>query len=170
MRKARFLVAFLLAFAASLTAWRAIDGSQLYERTLLPVAGAVGPLVHGWVLTDLDGEGQPRWRYGVDHVDLRIQFDALAVGLVPFLALVLATPGLAAQRRAGVIATGIAASLAIDVAIIVLFPLLVHHANAATDILGTYIGLIGFVGKPTILWFVLTLREQRRWLPRFTQI
>ena len=94
-----------------------------------------------------------------------IQFDALAVGVVPVLALLAATPGLRWRRRLGLMAAGGLLCFAVDTLIVALFPLLVFYKNAFTDVIGTFLGLIAFVGAPVIIWFALTFRELQAWLP-----
>ena len=42
-----------------------------------------------------------------------------------------------------------------------LYPWLVGNPDAVTDIVGTFLGLLTFVGGPVILWFALTYRELR---------
>jgi len=43
----------------------------------------------------------------------------------------------------------------------------VFYTNPVTDVLGTFLGLLGFVGLPFIVWGVLTFRDLRRFLPAF---
>ena len=54
----------------------------------------------------------------------------------------------------------------ISALIVALFPLLVFYTNAFTDIIGTFLGLIAFVGAPAIIWFGLSFRELQGLLPR----
>lgn len=164
MSKLRFLARFLLCFAALLALWNATPASSLYRDALLAAAAAAGPALHGWILEPA-ADGFPRWVRDTAAVDLRIQFDALAVGIVPLLSLIAATPGIAPRRRLRITAAALVLFFAIDVLIVVLFPLLVHHDNAATDIGGTFLGMIGFVGAPAILWFALAFPELRAALP-----
>ena len=42
-----------------------------------------------------------------------------------------------------------------------LYPWLVGNPNAFTDIVGTFLGLLTFVGGPVILWFALTYEQLR---------
>jgi len=166
MKKARFLAVCLGIFAVLLIAWRLTRGAQWYTAGMLAFAGIVGPMVHGWVLeTNPHGEGVPAWVHGDDRVQLSIQFDALAVGLVPLLALLAATPGLRARRRATLMIVGGLLNFGVDTLIVSLFPLLVFYKNAFTDVVGTFLGLIAFVGAPVIIWFGLTFRELQQLLP-----
>jgi hypothetical protein len=164
MSKLRFLGLFLLCFAMLLALWNVTPLSAGYTAALLEVAARIGPALHGWILEPAT-DGFPRWVRDEASVELKIQFDALAVGVVPLLALIGATPGLAPLRRLRVAAIATLLFFAIDVLIVVLFPLLVHYDNAATDIGGTFLGMIGFVGAPVILWFVLTFPQIRSSLP-----
>lgn len=167
MRKGSFLAAFLLVFACLLVVWRATPLGGWYTAALLHAGGAVGPALHGWVLEPRGAEpdGAPAWVRGPERVRLAIQFDALAVGVVPLVALVAATPGLGIRRRLGLVPVAVAINLAIDTLIVALFPLLVYHKNALTDVVGTFLGIVGFVGAPVIIWFGLTFPELRRALP-----
>jgi len=164
MRKLRFFGVFLLSFAALLVLWKATDGSRWYTAAMLTCAGLIGPLLHGWVL-DIPAAGTPTWVYGNTQVQASIQFDALAVGLVPLLALLAATPGLSLPRRGILMVAGSFLCFLVDTLIVALFPLLVFYKNPFTDIIGTFLGLVAFVGAPVIIWFALTFRELKRWLP-----
>ncbi len=165
MSKLGFLARFLLFFALLLVVWNLTSAGDAYNAALLEVAALLGPAITGWILEPVVEGGFPRWVHESTGIDLQIQFDALAVGMVPLLALIAATPGPTWRRRVGLAALGAALFFAIDVAIVIVFPLLLHYDNAATDIGGTFLGMIGFVGAPVILWFALTFPYVRRWLP-----
>jgi len=166
MKKWRFLGLFLVAFAAFLVVWRATDAARYYTDGLLQFAGLVGPMLHGWILEiPSPGTGTPAWVHGSERVQAAIQFDALSVGVVPVLALLAATPGLRWRRRVGLMGVGALLCFAVDTLIVALFPLLVFYKNAFTDVIGTFLGLIAFVGAPAIIWFALTFRELQGWLP-----
>ncbi len=166
MSKLRFLIVFLLAFALLLAVWTRLGIGAWHERLVLGIASLLGPAVHGWMLLDGGaGAAHPQWVRGDVRVDLRIQFEVLAVGLVPLWALFVATPAMTWRRRLRGVLWGSLACIAIDTAVVVCFPLLVHHTNVFTDIGGTFLGLVGFVGAPVIVWFALSWSELRRWLP-----
>lgn len=166
MSKLRFLAVFLIAFGLLLALWTRTDAAAWHRQAVLGIAALVGPAVHGWLLEiPTRADAHPQWVRDNLTVDLRIQFDALAVSLVPLWALFIATPGMSRQRRTRGLLLGSVACLLIDVAIVVCFPLLIHHENAFTDIGGTFLGLIGFVGAPVILWFAFSWKELRGWLP-----
>ena len=166
MRKVRFLLSCLLVFGALLVVWKLTQASRWYTDGMLALAGVIGPTLHGWVLEpNPEGEGPPTWARGTKRVDLTIQFDALAVGLVPLLALLAATPGLGVRRRAVLMVIGAALNCFVDGLILALFPLLVFYKNAFTDVIGTFLGLIAFVGAPVIIWFTLTFHQLQQMLP-----
>jgi hypothetical protein len=166
MRKLQFVGLFLVTFAAFLVVWNVTGGARSYTAAILRLAGVIGPMMHGWVLeTPLDGRGVPTWVHGNNHVQAAIQFDALAVSVVPLVSLLAVTPGLRARRRASLMLTGATLCFLVDVLIVALFPLLVFYKNAFTDVLGTFLGLIVFVGAPVIIWFILTFRQLQEVLP-----
>jgi hypothetical protein len=166
MNKVRFLATFLVVFAALLVVWGKVEASRWYTQGVVACAGVVGPIVHGWVLEAAhDGHGEPVWVHGSNHVRTAIQFDALAVGVVPVLALLAATPGITVRRRALLMCVGAALCFLIDSLIVALFPLLVFYKNPFTDVVGTFLGLIGFVGAPVIIWVALTFRQLQQFLP-----
>lgn len=160
LSKLRFLCVFLVSFALLLVVWQWADGARWYARGLLAGAALLGPALHGWVLeTAADGVTAPTWVHGDRHVRASVQFDALAVGLVPLLALLLATPAVSMRRRALLLAVGATLYLLVDTFVVALFPVLVFYKNPFTDVLGTFLGLITFVGAPVIIWFALTFRQ-----------
>lgn len=166
MSKSRFLAGFLGLFAVLLAAWNASGVGVPCVRLVLALAGAAGPMLHGWVLElPAGGQSRPVWVHGADRVDLVIQLDAVVVGVVPLTALFLATPRLGWRRRCVLVAVGLVCHLVLSAVIVTLFPLLVFHQNAFTDIVGTFLGMLAFVGAPVIIWFGLTFRHLQRWLP-----
>ena len=166
MNKVRFLATFLALFAVFLVLWSRLDASRWYTNALLACAGVIGPTLHGWVLeVNSASDAAPVWVHGNTHVRAAIQFDALAVGVVPALALLAATPGLTLRRRGILMCVGAALCFLIDSLIVALFPLLVFYKNPFTDVIGTFLGLIAFVGAPVIIWGALTFRQLQQLLP-----
>ena len=165
MNKVRFLATFLVVFAALLILWSKLEVSRWYTRGMLACAGVVGPMLHGWVLEGAQGQGEPVWVHGTNQVRTAIQFDALAVGVVPVLALLAATPGLTARRRVLLMCVGAGLCFLVDSLIVALFPLLVFYKNPFTDVIGTFLGVIAFVGAPVIIWGALTFRQLQHLLP-----
>ncbi|MBI3785979.1 MAG: hypothetical protein HY270_21515 [Deltaproteobacteria bacterium] len=166
MKKLQFFGVFLISFAILLVIWGVTPAARWYTGAVLAGAGTLGPLMHGWVLSvPPTGQGKPVWSSGQNQVQASIQFDAMAIGLVPLIALLIATPGVPWGRRLGRVALGLIFNFFIGVIIVAMFPLLVFYQNAFTDVLGTFLGLIAFVGAPAILWFVLSFRELQGVLP-----
>jgi hypothetical protein len=167
MKKGRFLCRFLLAFAAALAVWQWAGASHWYARSLLDTARLLGPVLHGWVLEDdPSGQGLPTWVHGARRVQASLQFDALAVGLVPVLALLVATSGLGIRHRLRLLGVGALLCFALDTLIVSLFPVLVFYKNPFTDVLGTFLGVVAFVGAPVIIWFTLTYQQLQQSLRR----
>ncbi len=164
MNKTRFLGAFLLWFALLLILWRLLPWVGSAWQALLVATGTLfGPVLHGWVLSP---EGSSLiWQRGQARVPLSLQFDALGAALVPTSALLLATPGMSWLARSLRCAWAACLLFAIQALVVVLFPVLVFYKNAATDVLGVFLGMLSFVGAPAILWFLLTLDQQKQWLP-----
>ena len=166
MNKGRFLAAFLGVFALLLVVWEWTKAAGWYTQGLLAGAAIVGPIMHGWVLQMGARPGdQPVWVHGDRQVQASLQFDALSVGVALAITLLAATPGLTLYRRAVRLLAGAALCFAVDVLIVALFPLLVFYKNAFTDVIGTYLGVIAFVGAPVIIWFALTFHELQQVLP-----
>lgn len=168
MNKTRFLCRFLAAFALLLVGWRWSDASRRCTQALLASAGVVGPSLHGWVLeAPPPGQAVPVWAHGSNRVHVALQFDALTVGVIPALALLLATPGLSVRRRFILLVVAATLCFAVDTLTVALFPVLVFYKNAMTDIVGTFIGLVAFVGAPVIIWFALAFPQLRQALRPF---
>lgn len=159
-----FVARFLLLFALLAALGWATRAPHAYAR-LLRVAGSLtAPLVNGWTLEDrsaVPGRQEIYFRNGNDELRLALGLDQLALGLLPLLALLGATPGLAPRRLAARAAVGVAALFALDLLIVLVYPWLVGDPNPVTDVLGTFLGLLTFVGGPVILWFVLTYQQLR---------
>ncbi len=159
MTKTRFLLRFLLLFAVLLVLWSRSQVTRYYSDGAVALAARLGPPLHGWVLEQPPPPARPVWRRGDHRVEAALQFDALAVGVVPLLALILATPGVAWRVLGVRCIVGGLVNFLISTSIVTAFPLLVFYKNPFTDIVGTFIGLIAFVGAPAIIWFTLCRRE-----------
>jgi hypothetical protein len=159
-----FVGRFLLLFAL-LAALGWLSGAPRAYASALRLAGsATSPLVNGWTLEDRStapGEQEIFFRRGNDQLRLALGLGQLALGLLPLLALLGATPGLGARGLAIRAAIGAAALFALDLLVLLVYPWLVGNPNVFTDILGTFLGLLTFVGGPVILWFVLTYEQLR---------
>jgi hypothetical protein len=170
-----FIVRFLVVFALLIVAGWWTTAPPRYAEALRIAATVTSPLANGWSLEERERDAgrQEIWfRRGNDQLRLGLSLDALALGLLPLLSLLGATPGLrpaALALRAGL---GVAGLFVLDLLVLLLYPYLIGSApadadlsaralNAATDIVGTFLGLLTFVGGPVILWFVLTFRQLR---------
>jgi hypothetical protein len=162
--KALFVLRFLTAFALLIVLGWSTNAQQHYARLLAACARIASPLVNGWWLEErAGGSGVELWfRHGVSELRLLLSLESLALGLLPLLALLSATPGLGLRRAAVAALIGGAAFFTLDLVVVLLYPLLVSSPNALTDITGTFLGLLTFVGAPIILWFVLTFDRLRQ--------
>jgi hypothetical protein len=172
--KLLFVVRFLAVFAVLAIAGWLSDAPARYASALRVAASITSPLANGWTLEQRPSPGtQEIWfRRGNDQLRLGLSLEALALGLLPLLSLLGATPRLEPARRAACAAIGIAALFLLDLLVLLLYPFLVPSpnaptglwntvSNATTDIIGTFLGLLTFVGGPVIVWFVLTFRQLR---------
>jgi len=160
--KLAFVIRFLAVFALLIVVGWWSTAPVAYAGALRVAASFTSPLANGWSLEqrpETTGRQEIWFRRGNDQLRLGLSLQALALGLLPMLSLLGATPGMGPARMAGRAAIGIAALFALDLVILLLYPALVGSKNALTDIVGTFLGLLTFVGGPVILWFALTFRE-----------
>jgi len=159
-----FVARFLAVFALLIVAGWWTNAPAHYAAALRVAAAVASPLANGWSLEEREhtSDRQEIWfRRGNDQLRLGLSLDALALGLLPLLSLLGATAGLGAATLAVRAGLGIAALFALVLLVLLLYPYLVGSPNALTDIVGTFLGLLTFVGGPVILWFVLTFRQLR---------
>ena len=126
---------------------------------------ALSPLASGWSLSAREGPtGKRRLYFRRASEELRFLLDlkALALGILPLLALIGATPRLGWRDRARAAVLGIVGLFLLDLTVVLLYPFLVRAPNAFKDILGEFLGMLTFVGGPVILWFALTYRQLGR--------
>ncbi len=162
--KLTFIGRFLAIFAGLIILGWGTDAPRFYAGALESTAALVSPVVNGWWLEARPGAtGATQLWFHRGEVELRLllSLDALALGLLPLLSLLGATPGLGLKHLSAVALVGVAALFALDLVILLLYPALVSQPNALTDIVGTFLGLLTFVGGPVILWFVLTFDRLR---------
>ena len=159
-----FVVRFLVVFALLIVAGWWTSAPARYASALRIAAAVTSPLANGWSLEERarDAGRQEIWfRRGNDQLRLGLSLDALALGLLPLLSLLGATPRLGPASLALRAVLGVAGLFILDLLVLLLYPYLVGSPNAFTDIVGTFLGLLTFVGGPVILWFALTYRELR---------
>lgn len=161
--KWRFAGKFLLSFAVLMVLWARIDLGSYYRTAALAVVQFLSPLVNGWRL-EYDQPGAIAaivFRSGNLELPMLLQLPALSMGLVPFVSLVVATPGQSAKRMAINVAGGSVLYFLIHVIVILSYPLIMDRPNALKDTLGVFTGLMAFVVAPLGLWFVLTYAALR---------
>ena len=158
-----FVARFLALFALLIVGGWITDAPRRYAEALRVAGTITSPLVNGWTLERRDastGRQEVWFRRGNDQLRLAIGLEQMALSLLPLLALLGATPGLGARGFALRAAIGVAGLFALDLLVIWLFPWLVQR-GPVTDVIGTFLGLLTFVGGPVILWFALTYRTLR---------
>jgi hypothetical protein len=161
--KWRFAVRFLVTFAALVVFWWVTDFAQVYRKAALATVQVLSPVVNGWWL-DYDQPGlidAVVYRSGHRQLPMLLQLPALSMGLMPFLSLVAATPGLGWRRGVLTAALGAVLYFCIHVAVVLVYPLIMDQPNVVKDTIGVFSGLIAFVVAPLGLWFVLTYRTLR---------
>jgi hypothetical protein len=161
--KATFVLRFLLLFAVVIAIGWAIDGSRHYARALKATARVTSPVATGWWLEERVKQPRPELWYRSEGKELQfpLSLESLSLGLLPFFALLSATPRLTIRHRVFAAVIGTIAFFLLDLIVVLLYPLLVSQPNALTDITGTFLGLLTFVGAPIILWFMLTFSHLR---------
>lgn len=162
--KLAFVARFLAVFAVLVVVGWLTNFPKGYAVALRSAATVTSPLANGWSLEQrpsTTGRQEIWFRRGNEQLRLGLGLEALALGLLPLLSLLGATPRLGVTRFLARAAVGVAALFALDLLILLLYPALVGSPNALTDIVGTFLGLLTFVGGPVILWFALTFRELR---------
>ncbi|MGE0519815.1 MAG: hypothetical protein AB7P78_12540 [Candidatus Binatia bacterium] len=160
----RFIARFLALFALLIAAGGYANAPAGYARALRATASVMSPMVNGWSLEQRPapaGQQEIWFRRGNQQLRLALGLEQLALGALPLLALLGATPGLGLRRLALCAAVGCAALFGLDLAIILAYPWLIASPNAVTDIIGMFLGLLTFVGAPVILWFALTYAQLR---------
>ncbi len=164
--KTRFLLRFLLAFAILIPLGVVTNFPKAYSRSLEIAASGLSPALSGWSFERSESAGRSglRFRRGPESLAFQLSLDALALGLLPLLSLILATPAMTLGRRSGAVAIGVAGLFALDLVVLLAYPWMVRNPNAVKDVTGTFLGLLTFVGGPVILWFALTYRNlQQVW-------
>ena len=162
--KAVFVGRFLAVFALLIVLGWITAAPARYAAALQATASVIGPPLNGWYLEarGRSGGAQELWfRRGTEEMRMQLGLEALALGMLPLLSLLGATPGLGLAGFAARAAIGIGGLFFLDLLILLLYPFLVGSPTAFTDIVGTFLGLLTFVGGPVILWFVLTFRQMR---------
>lgn len=164
MSKLAFIGRFLLVFAFLITIGWLSKAPSRYADALQDAASFAGPLTSGWWLEERNDHGvkQVWYRRGEQELRLLLSPEALSLGLLPLLSLLGATPRLGTRRLLAGVVCGSAGIFILDLVVLLLYPYLVLQPNAFTDITGTFLGMLTFVGAPVIFWFVLTYDRLRQ--------
>lgn len=156
--KWRFAGKFLLCFAILMVLWGRSDFGSHYRTAALAVVQCLSPLVNGWQL-EHDRPGAIAdivFRSGNGELPMLLQLPALSMGLVPFISLVVATPGQSMKRIALNAMLGSVLYFLVHVIVLLAYPAIMDRPNTVKDTLGVFTGLLAFVVAPLGLWFVLT--------------
>jgi hypothetical protein len=161
--KLAFIGKFLLIFAVLTFLGGSTETPKGYAAVLARTAAILSPVANGWSLESRRvGDQEKLWfRRGAEEMRLLLGLEHLALGLLPLLSLIGATPGMTWRQRLKAAALGILGLFSLDLLVLLLYPWLVRNPNPLTDIAGTFLGLLTFVGGPVILWFSLTYRQMR---------
>jgi hypothetical protein len=155
--KWRFAATFLLTFAVLVVLWWTFDIAAHYRAAGLAVAQALSPSVSGWWLQyDPAAPANPVYRLANRELPMALDLAALSMGLMPFVSLVAATPGLRRGRRLFAVGAGCVLYFAIHVSVVLSYPLIMYRPILVKDTLGVFSGLVAFVVAPLALWFALT--------------
>ena len=156
--KWRFAVKFLVTFAALTALWAGSEFGIHYRTAVLAVVQVLSPGVNGWMLEhdQRDAVAAIVFRSGTRALPMQLELPALAMGLLPFVSLVVATPGQSVRRIAASVVVGSLLYFASSVIFLLVYPFIMDRPNAIKDTLGVFSGLIVIVMQPLGLWFVLT--------------
>lgn len=162
-RSAAFLAKFLVAAGALFALWTLARASDVYSRAVLFVADPLMLILSGFrvdQLTPTSSGIDIFIRRGTERILLPLQPRELFSGIIPFLALVLATRGLELVTRLRAIGLGLAALFVFHVGLMLLGPFLAtpHEdwVNRIIDITYGFYGLVGYAALPFLLWYWLT--------------
>lgn len=157
IRTSAFVGRFLGAFAALVLIASVSDLPARYGRMLRVTASVVTPVLTGWWMEvqETPRGAQILLRRGNESLPFGFSLEKFALGLFPLLSLFAATPGLGVRRGLGRALGACVIFFLLDLLVVLLYPVLVRP-GIVTDIAGTFLGLLVFVGAPVILWFALT--------------
>ncbi len=161
--KWNFVARFLLLFAALIFLGALSEAPRRYAAVLQRSAAVLSPMANGWSLEERVGASRAAklwFRRGTEEMRLALSLEAMALSLLPLLSLIGATPAPSWRRALGAAALGVAGLFALDLLVLLLYPALVID-SPLSNIAGTFLGMLTFVGAPVILWFALTYRQMR---------
>jgi hypothetical protein len=101
-------------------------------------------------------------RKGAQQILLPLQPRELFSGVIPFVALIVASGGLTLAARVRAVAVGLAALFVFHVGLMIIGPFLAtpHEdwVNRIIDVTYGFYGLVGYAALPFLLWYFLTQR------------
>lgn len=162
-RSAAFLAKFLLAAGVLFALWTLARMSDGYSRVVLFVADPLMWLFSGFRVDSVlpaDNGVNVFIRKGADKILMPLQPRELFSGLIPFLALMIASRNLTMAARLRATAIGVAALFVFHVGLMILGPFLStpHEdwVNRIIDVTYGFYGLVGYAALPFLLWYGLT--------------
>lgn len=177
---ASFLLRFFAATALFFGAWTYGGVADTYARFVMGVSSPLMGLVNGFEVSSVTPA-----KYGLNvmitrgrgEVPLPLRPREIFSGLVPFLALVFASQGLAWQRRLTSLVAGVGILFLFHVGLMLLSPYLTgipqsdlsivwkQRVNMTIDIFYAFYGLVGFAALPFLLWWSFTYRAGEMTIP-----
>ncbi len=172
-----FLLRLLLLGALLFALWTFAGVGDFYGRGVVATAA---PLIH-W-LTDCEVSAVQPSRKGLDIVLSRAGHDIVMPlqprevfsGIIPYLALIGVTGGLAWRRRLGAVAAGVAVFFVFHVGLMFIGAFLTglpqatlppatirNVVNPIIDVIYGFYGLVGYAALPFLLWFWLARSAPR---------
>src|SRR5215510_3021213 len=133
--KLAFVGRFLAVFAVLVVAGWLTNAPQGYAAALRSAASLTSPLANGWSLEQrpsTTGRQEIWFRRGNEQLRLGLGLEALALGLLPLLSLLGASPRLGVAPLLTRAAVGVVALFRLDLLILCLYPALVGSPTAAT--------------------------------------
>ena len=157
-----FFAKFVVAAAVLFVLWK-IGGASAYGYAVLIPVTVLSPIVSGYPLMIGTSEHGLTAFFEIANARVPMPFilhEALA-GVIPFLALMCASPGMKLTRWASRCAAGLLIIYAAHVFVLLVFaPLLltehVRWVNRIIDVTYGFYAVAGFVGLPFALWIVFT--------------
>jgi hypothetical protein len=158
-----FLTKFLAVAGALFWLWSQAGWAEVYGRVVLAAVGVLSPLLTGYDL-DVHG-GTAAFVGGPARLNLPLNLRETCAGLIPFAALLLATPRRSAVARLQGLLAGTAVLFPVQVAVVTMTPfMMTPHQPWVSDLLDvvyTYAALGGLVALPLFLWWAwLKLSEE----------
>jgi hypothetical protein len=149
-----FLAKFLAAAGVLFWLWSQGGWAEAYGRLVLAAVSFVAPLLTGY---RLDTGSGTVFVSGETRLSLPLNLRETCAGVVPFVALLIATAKRSPAARLAGIAVGFAAMYPVQVAVVAMTPfMMTPHApwvSRLLDVTYTFAALGGLVALPLFLWW-----------------